>query len=715
MAETGLNQGVLTTSPHIVKIRQLPITLHRHRVLIFSVSCTVISFASLLALITKPTYESSMQMLITSNLYEGMRSTNSSAKKDKEFTEGDFAVDYTTQLKIMLSSRLIEKAVDLLRPEYPHIKIEDIKGESGNTSLVVNEVNQTGANKSPSQIVEVSYQNKNPVKAQKVLQALQKVYQEYNTEQQKQRLSQGLAYLSDRLPRIQQEVARTEKKLEEFRKKNNLLDPEVQGKMLLESLAQVKRQLETTRTQLRDIKARYNDLQKLTFTTESASLFTRLSHPRYQNLLKEIQKTESALSEERQRYTEDAPSVKSLVQQRQNQLTLLQAEIGQTLQPNQSFILPGQLTEVDLRLMQELVELQSTAKNLTDNEKSLVASESQISKELARYPSLIAEYNQLRPKLESDRKKLEQLQQMQQSLGMRITQEGYNWQVLEEPHQGTLKSGDRLLTLLGGLLLAPILGVAAAITKEMFNDAVDSPQELEKLTQLPLLGSVPTLTRRDSNRRISLPFTQKKSSIVCMTSEQVLPHQDTLDMVYQNIQILKHPLHFKSLMLTSAVESEGKSTLALGLAVSAARMHRRVLLIDGNLRHPSLHKTLELSDEWGLSSLLIDETNTSFKNYIQPIHPAIDVLTAGSTLEDTVKLLSSRRMKELLEQFEQNYDLVLVDASGILGMVDGRILASLCNAIALVARIGKVTRGELIQARDILSKLNLIGAIANDV
>jgi len=169
-------------------------------------------------------------------------------------------------------------------------------------------------------------------------------------------------------------------------------------------------------------------------------------------------------------------------------------------------------------------------------------------------------------------------------------------------------------------------------------------------------------------------------------------------------------------MLTSAIPGEGKSTVALGLAVSAAHMHRRVLLIDANLRQPSLHKILELSNDWGLSLLLIDETNTHVKEYIQPIHPAIDVLTAGPTPEDTVKLLSSDRMKELVQLFEQTYDLVLIDTPPILRTVDAKLIACICNGIVIVSRIGQVTQTELTQATEIFSKseLNLIGIIANE-
>jgi Mrp family chromosome partitioning ATPase len=124
---------------------------------------------------------------------------------------------------------------------------------------------------------------------------------------------------------------------------------------------------------------------------------------------------------------------------------------------------------------------------------------------------------------------------------------------------------------------------------------------------------------------------------------------------------------------------------------------------------------LQLCNDWGLSLLLIDDTNTQVQDYIQPIHPSIDILTAGPTPEDTIQLLSHNRMAELLKLFEQTYDLVLIDAPPILGTVDARILASYCQAIVMVARIGQVTSNQLKPAIEVLSQLNLLGIIANDV
>ncbi|OKH56201.1 chain-length determining protein [Scytonema sp. HK-05] len=743
-------QIVIASPQSKVKGRKLSTILLRRRLQILGVSGVVMSVASLLALTAKPTYQSTIQILVSSQLNQGVGSSHIQEGVESNFTNPNVdMIDYTLQHKLMLSSTLIQKAVNLLRSDYPYLTVEDIKGKKGQQSpLAINLLErQIAENKVIHQVFEMSFKDNEPTRSQKVLQALQNVYQEHNIELRKQSLSKRLSLINERLPKVKEKMVQAEKTLEQFRKKHHLLNPEVQSKILLESLADIKKQLRITRAQLKDLQARYDNLkQELSFLPENALISFRLSQStRYQTLLNEVQKTDLALTQERLRYTDDYPEVQKLVQQRRSQVALLQEEIKRSLgnkavqatpatffkqkqlgteesSGTEALLTGGQVPEVDLKLVEELIQVQTNVLGLRANEKSLANSEAQIRAELSKYPSLIAEYNRLLPEVETNRKTLEQLMAMQQSLGLMIAQGGFDLQVLEEPQRGTYLGSNKLLILLGGVLLAPIFGVTTALMSEISNNAVSSPEELQRLTNLRLLGTVPEISLLSTKKRLfRLPLQHLLAAFSkeAISDEKqlnvyaLLPSHETLDMAYQNIQISKPSVPYKSVMLTSARSGEGKSTLALGLAVSAARMHQRVLLIDANLRQPNLHKILGLTNDWGLSLLLVEETNSSVKEYIQPIHPSIDVLTAGPTPEDTLKLLSSARMKELLEFFEQNYDVVLIDTSSILSTVDARIMASLCHGIVMVGRMDQVTRNELIQATEILSKLNLIGIIAN--
>ncbi|MCY7407452.1 MAG: CpsD/CapB family tyrosine-protein kinase, partial [Alkalinema sp. CAN_BIN05] len=163
------------------------------------------------------------------------------------------------------------------------------------------------------------------------------------------------------------------------------------------------------------------------------------------------------------------------------------------------------------------------------------------------------------------------------------------------------------------------------------------------------------------------------------------PFRESLDLIYQSLQLLNQDGAIKSLVVTSALAGEGKSTFALGLAISAARLHRRVLLIDGDLRSPSLHTMLGLPNEIGLANLLTDNSPIPVipNNTDESEYGNLAVLTAGTGSIDPAKLLSSQRLRRLINNFEKSYDLVIIDAPPTLGMVDATLLSSRCSGALL--------------------------------
>jgi uncharacterized protein involved in exopolysaccharide biosynthesis len=637
VTDTSLDRGklVLISRKDTVDIKQISTILFRRRCLIVGVSCVVMSVAGLLAWKAKPTYQSSMQILVSSNLAEEEVSSNIPTSINKDAIASTLkGVEYSPHLGLILSSKLIQTALDSLRSEYPDLTVEDIKGKKTQKRPLAIAIidGGTGANQVLGQVFELSFQSNDPVKTQKVLQTLQKVYKDYDLQQRKERLDQALTFVNDRLTKIKQEAKQAEGNLEKFRKKYNLIDPEVQGKILLETLADIKKQLQTTRAQLQDVQARHKNLQKeIAYSPQNLPLPSRLSQPkRYQTLLDEIQKTELSLAEERQRYTDESPKIQDLIQQHQSQLELLQKEIERSLtisskdspkqatdtnstelskwealqqalaekpspaaNPEQQQLIPGLLTQVDQKLMQQLIEVQTTAEGLRANEQSLAESEKQIRSELSKYPSLISEYNRLLPEVQATRKKLEQMTAAQQSLGIRIAQTGSDLQVLEEPQRGADLGSNSLLFILGGLILAPLLSVGGAVMRELSDDVIYSPPELQKLTNLRLLATVPKLSKprrykqllhkgllAEVREKVIGVGVKENKSLLTNSSLPVYatwPSHETLDMAYQNLQIITSSLSSKSVMLTSAQPKEGKTSIALGLAVSAARMHKRVL------------------------------------------------------------------------------------------------------------------------------------------
>lgn len=692
---------------------QLLAVLLRRRYWLFGTFLGVLSLATLYTLLQKPIYQSSMQLLVEPNY----QSKKGGARIDSFFADSNVEIDNSTQLTQMRSSQLLQKAVSLLKPKYP-----DITAEKLQKSLVLTQVEE---DKVKTKIFQVLYADHDPVKTQRVLLAIRQVYQDYNREQQKQRLARGLEFIDEQLPVVENQVQESENALEGFRKNRNLVDPELQSKTLVESLTRIQQEQQTNAARIRDTQARYKALeQQLSRSPRQALTAARLSQSnRFQGLLTEIQKTELELARARTRFTDDSPLVQQLLERRQRQQQLIQQEQQQVLgndlavSDEQPMLSEAQLSQTDTALVGQLAEAQVNLAALTAQAQSLAATERSLRAQLQQFPSLLAQYGRLQPKVELNRTTFQQLLKARQELALEIARGGFDWQVVEQPKLGMKVGPDLSRNLLLGAVAGLMLGAIAAFVRDSADDAVHSSDDLKQVS-LPLLGLVPVLPRETVPVIIHLPFS--RPDLPVPSAMQVIywqPFREALDLIYKNIQLLPTAAGLKSLVVTSALAGEGKSTIALGLAISAARLHQRVLLIDADLRRPSLHKQLDLPNDWGLSTLLAANTPLLNRDGMQLPGQysdiSLSVLTAGPSPADPAKLLSSHRMQELMAVFEQNFDLVVLDAPPVLGIVDAILAASCCQGTVTVGRIGQVTRTELNQALVVLNKLNVIGIIAN--
>jgi capsular exopolysaccharide synthesis family protein len=718
VVQTSLNSHITTVSETEPSYGQMFTVLVRRFPWFLIVLFGSITIAGMVTLKTKPTFRSSMQLLVEPN-YQGKKEGGG---VENEFTDSNVVIDTATQLNLMQSSGLIQKAVDKLESEYPDITTGEIKG-----SLVLTQLRSKEDNVA-TKIFQVEYTDKDPQKTQKVLGAIRQVYVEYNKQQQDSRLQKGLQIIREQLAKASEEVKAAETNLQRFRRNQNLIDPESQAKAIETALNNIAQERQTTRAQYGEALARQKSLEEqLNRSPQNALVASRLSQStRYQGLLNEIQKTELALAQERLRFTDATPSVQKLKEQLQSQKELLQQEVGRTLGvksasafiSGDSLLEKGQLGEIDLNLASQLVETQTNLVALSARDQTLAKKENELRFEIKRFPPLLAYYNRMLPQLQFSRERLEQLLRAEQQLRQELAKGGFNWEVVEEPQEGLRLGPNLQQNLLLGGVVGLMLGGIAVFIRESIDDSVHTTAELEKQIPLPLLGTTPKLPpAKPRESMIKLPF--GKPEVLAPWTIQVLqspPRWESLDLIYKNIELLNAVSNLKSLMVTSALPDEGKSALALGLAMSAARLHKRVLLIDANLRDPSLHEQLNLPNEQGLSTLLASDAALPNQINIQYTGSAyIDILTAGPKPADPANLLSSPRMMELMAAFEENYDLVLIDASPVLGMVDAMLTASSSRSVVMVASIGIVTRSQLTQATAMLSKLNLIGVVANGV
>jgi polysaccharide biosynthesis transport protein len=686
---------------------QLLTVLLRRRLWVIGALCCALPLAAFLSLRKEPVYQSAMQFLVEPNYNRSGAIEGAGTNPNVRFSESEIELDYATQIRLMQSSEVLSKAVALLRPEYPTMTIDDLK-----KALSVTRVIET-KDKLETNILQVEFTGNNPKRTQKVLQVLEKVYSDYNLQQQEQRLIQGLAFINQQLPEADDSVAAAEKALEQFRKEQNLIDPQQRAAEISEALSAIAESRRTLRAQYQDAQVRLNTLQEQLARSPQAALYSsRLSEStRYQALLNALQETELAVAQQRVVFTDNAPHVVSLNQKLDNQRQLLQQEASRVIGIDGSAIDPGQLQAqgqlgaIDLQLVAELAAGQSAIRGISAQDRSLSQTEQQLRSELNRYPRLIAQYNRLQPDIETNRQTFQQLLEAKQRLGIEIARGGLNWQVVEPPRLGIRRGPNLLTDLLLGAIVGTFLGATIAFIREATDDLIHSSTKLSETVALPFLGNVPNLP----SSRSSLSFLgTAKVTLPVMEAVNWLPFREAIDLIYKNIQ-LSQANSLRSIAVTSALEGEGKSTIALALALSAARLKQRVLIIDADLRFPSLHEKVKVPNQKGLSSLLKGEQEQPTLHHISHT----DILTSGAKDPDPLMLLSSTAMKEWMKIFQQQYDLVILDCPPVLGIVDAIQAASLCDGILLVGRIDRISQTEVVQAVTALNELNVIGIVAN--
>lgn len=696
---------------------QLFATLMRRRLLLLGVLLSTMAVSTLLSARKDATYRSSMQLLVESN-YEQKANLRGAVPETLFTAPAAVEIDYATQIRLMQSPILLGRAVEALRSEYPDLGLEDLK-----RGLAVSRVLET-EDKIETKILQVDYTSGDPLKSQRVLEVMKNVYLAYNLEQQKLRLSNGLSFIDEQLPTVRQEVANAERSLEDFREGQGIIDPEQQATEFAKALNAIAEQRRAIQAEFQDNQMRFRDLQQqLARTPQGAIVASRLSQSqRFRNLLTSLQETELALAEQLVTYTDRSPTVRSLTQQLDRERALLQQEARRILGDRaelseDKLYTEAQMGEVEMGLAGQLVATQTNLVGLQARDQSLAQAEAQLRNELNQFPQLIAEYNRLQPDITTKRETLQQLLKARQELAIEIGRGGYNWQVVEAPEQG-IKTGPRVLTdLLLGTVLGLFLGAMAVFLRESMDDVIHSPEKLTETVALPPLGMVPRLPRSIVGQRWplggQLPLSGRSPAALPMLQAAQWPlFRESMDLVYKSLRRSSPASALRSLAITSALANEGKTLVSVGLALSAARLHQRVLLIDANLRSPSLHHQLNLPNRQGLSTLLSGEDRQPL---LHSIGANTDVLTAGPLSSDPVRLLSSDELRDWIRAFEKDYDLVILDSCAVLGVVDAIQTASLCEGVAVVARLDSVSQSSLIQAATALNGLNVIGMIANDV
>ena len=695
----------------------------------------VLAIAVPFALTRSPVYQSYIQILAESN-YQGKdgNSRNDSRYLEQEFTDTNIEVDYATQIKVLKSSEILKRVVKKLGIADSQISVAEATEILRSSINVYQITDEESSNKdSATKIIQATYDGSSPSETKRTLEVIQEVYLDYNLEQQKKRLGDAITFIEQRIPQARKELIDAETTLTELTKENNLVSPEAEAISIKENIRQIKQERKALQAQERQIAGNSAKMQEqLGVSTDSSLALSRLSQsPRYQKVLNDLQVIEQDIATKQTKLTNDHPLLQGAIEERKSLKDLLYQEAERVLgklPPNfsndlESLQKQGQLVESDTQIANAIRESQVKLAGMRQRDLSLAQTEVELKQRLIEFPELISQYRSLSQESEIKRQALRRLLEAKQELEIELSRGGHNWQVIEPPQDGFQIAPNTTKDLLLSVVVASFLGAAAAFAKDVTDEKIITTKEIEGKTNYPVLGTIPGLPVPGSSFNSAfyhLPFTSQSSKVTPI-KEVIgsLPFREAVDLIYENLKLsyFSSPLMFstpKLLAVTSAVSGEGKSTFILGLALSIARHRQKVLIVDGDLRCPSLHEPFALDNHSGLTNFLAGEIDRPLVQQVSLLDERIDLITSGSKTEDPVKLLNSSRFEKFIELQKEKYDLILIDTPPVIGMVDAIKIASICDTTLMITRLNKTKISEFLETTAFLSRLDVLGIVVNN-
>jgi polysaccharide biosynthesis transport protein len=286
------------------------------------------------------------------------------------------------------------------------------------------------------------------------------------------------------------------------------------------------------------------------------------------------------------------------------------------------------------------------------------------------------------------------------------------------------------LNLALGLVMGLGLGVGAAFLQEHLDNTLKTSSDVERFLQLPALALIPSASSQENQAGLQGLYRRKlgkngdsnlanghdRSRVMAEATNSFSALAEAFRGLRTSVLLssAKHPP--RSLLVTSALPGEGKTTVSINLAVSLAQLGKRVLLIDCDLRRPSIHEAFDLQRDEGVVNYLTgqrDWRELAARNGTAHL----DVLPCGPVPPDPAELLSSDAMQALVREATDEYDFVVIDSPPILNVADSRILATHVDGVVLVINGGVTTRDMVQRAQAQANEVgaNVIGVVLNNV
>ena len=555
--------------------------------------------------------------------------------------------------------------------------------------------NKYQRNKFADGILDVSILINNKIKGKEILEELSKAYLNASLERRQQKLNDGLTFLDSQAPKIKLKLDDIQTKLVKFREKYKLIEPSIEVDKIKKQEKKIEDEiifLKSERKKLGNVRAEIinGNLTARGFKEKIGEGLTVGDFD--QGLLLELINIEKELANATSKFTKSSKVIKGLKSR------------FEQIQP---ILLKKQLTAVDTALNLNKGRLS----NLEEQKKEIEA-------KFSKQPKLIKEYENIAQELVIANQNILSLEKAREGFQLEIAQKVIPWRIISYPEMINKPIKPSFLrNLLTGSALGVLFGIIVSLIKDRYENVFYTKEEVQQISTYPILADIPYIN--NYKNLLNLDISKKKDKKDNNYIIDKFFYEEAFRYLYTSINFLNINNDLKTISITSSIPAEGKTMICIFLCKIIASMGLKTLLIDADLRKPSIHKALEIDNLKGLSDILITDLKFWEKNVLKVSNQDnFEVITAGTIPPDASKLLGSQKFKDLIEEIKSidKYDYIIINNTPILGLSDALLVSQNTDGVLLAVSLSYVNKNivrESLTRLLSIEKLNLLGLITN--
>jgi succinoglycan biosynthesis transport protein ExoP len=585
---------------------------------------------------------------------------------------------------------------------------DPLQADSGRTSVLLGSFRSNlKVTLSPNtHIIKVSYRSPDKDLTATVVNTLMSTYTENNFKSRFDSTMQASDWLSKQLVDLQMKVESSQEKLVRYQKEHEILGIDEKQNITTQKLDELNKALTAAESERMDKESVYRLVQSGDADTIASA---------------------ASVLDAAGTGGQQASTLLEGLRSKEADVKIQAAELSTQFGPSYPKVaqLNGQLKEIDSQI---LIETRKVAGKIRGQYMAALQRESMLhdalekqKQEANKLNESAIQYSILKRDLESYRTLYEGLMEKMKEAGVSAGLKSNNFRIVDVARAPTYPIEPNIpRNLAFAFMLGLTSGVGLAFLLEGLDNTVRTTEQAQMISGFAPLGMIPMGSRstRDGANTKRLVIATSKEAVELVT--QVRPQSQ----MAESYRALRTSLLLSNLgappkviMVTSALPQEGKTTTSINCAVVLAQKGVRVLLIDADLRRPSIHKTLGMGPRSGLSNVLTGSATLQQAITRSPILPNLSVLPAGTPPPNPAELLASTNMRDVLLELREQYDHIVVDTPPTLSVTDAVVLSPRADAIVLVIRSGQTTKQALRRSRDILMQVNakVSGVLLNAV